>query len=427
MPRKAKQLSAAEVAQLKAPARTHLHYVGGVPGLALQVMPSGSRSWTLRFTLGGRRRDMGLGTYPAVTLAQAREKGRQAREQLDAGLDPIAERRKARSALLAQAAKAVTFEDAARTLIDAKSPEWRSAKHSAQWTATLKAYAHPVIGRMVVSDIEVSHILKILRPIWTTRTETATRLRTRIEAVLDWATASGLRSGPNPARWRGHLDKMLPRPEKISKVKHHAALPVADMPDFMTKLRAQPGQGARALEFTILCAARSGETRGATWDEIDLDAGVWTVPAERMKGARLHRVPLPPAAVDLLRGLKRAEDCPLVFPSPKQRPLSDMTLLAVLKRMEVPVTVHGFRSSFRDWAAERTTFPRELAEQALAHAVGGTEGAYMRSDLLERRREMMKDWARFCASPSAPDNTVPSQHEKEAAAGPKKRAGKAAA
>lgn len=399
MPKIAKQMTATQVARLTTPDAKHTHYyVGGVPGLALQVMPNGTRSWTLRFTLGKRRHDMGLGPYPSVTLAQAREQARLAREQVRAGLDPIVERKKARSALLAAQAKAVTFEDAARKLIDAKSPGWRSLKHSAQWAATLKTYAYPVIGRMLVSDIDSNHIEKVLDPIWRTRTETATRLRSRIEAVLDWATAKKLRTGPNPARWKGHMDIILPQlPKKNTRVKHHAALPIDDMPAFMKALRAQAGVGARAVEFTILCAARSGETRGATWDEIDLDAAVWTVPAERMKGEKLHRVPLPPAAVDLLRGLTRVKECPLVFPSSKLQPLSDMTLLAVLKRMEVPVTVHGFRSTFRDWAEERTTFKREAAEQALAHTVGGVEGAYLRTDLLERRRELMAAWAQFLA------------------------------
>ncbi|ROZ72080.1 site-specific integrase [Ramlibacter sp. WS9] len=421
MARIAKQLSAAEVARLKMRDDRRLHAVGGTPGLCLQLMPDRSPSWVLRCTVDARRHEMGLGKYPEVTLAQARQKGREARDLVALGIDPILDRREARGANLGAQAKAradqlaaeakaaeaaaeakaklVTFKEAAERLMKVKSPEWRSAKHAAQWRATLETYAYPKIGHMPVNEVKKSHLLEVLEPLWHTRTETAERLRQRISVVLDWATSSELRSGPNPARWKGNLDTELRNPKKLKPVKHLRALPVAAMPSFMKDLRGQAGMGALALQVLVLTAARSGEVRGATWDEIDLDSAVWTVPAGRMKGGKLHRVPLSDAAVLLLRGVPRIEDCNLVFPSNKLGQVSDMTLLAVLKRMKVKATVHGFRSAFRVWVGENTAFPSELAEQALAHALGGVEAAYMRSDLLEKRRQLMEAWAQFLAGP----------------------------
>lgn len=398
MPRKAKELSALEVGRLKLPG---LHFVGGVRGLALQVAPGGARTWVLRFTIAGKRRDMGLGGFPEVPLAGAREKAREARAKADQGIDPILHRQEAKSALRASAAAAKTFDECVSAYVDAKSAEWRNPKHRQQWSNTLEQYASPVIGKLLVRDVMLAHVLKILEPIWTTKTETASRLRGRIESVLNWATVRGYRSGENPARWRGHLDKLLPKPSKVVKVEHHAALDVNAVPGFMSALREQKGLGARALEFTILTAARSGEVRGATWDEIDLDNAVWTIPAERMKAGREHRVPLSPAAIKLLHALPRIEGATLLFPSTKNTPLSDMTLTGVLRRMGVEAVPHGFRSTFRDWAAERTNFPRDVVEMALAHTIGDkVEAAYRRGDLFAKRVQLMSAWSKFCDSPA---------------------------
>lgn len=393
MARKAKELGPLAVQRLSEPG---MHAVGGVAGLYLQILPSGGRSWVLRASVGGRRRDMGLGGFPDVTLAGARDAARRARAMIDDGVDPIEDRRSRKAALKASAAKVVTFKDAAKAYIDAHGDSWRNAKHRQQWENTLESYAYPKIGALSVRDIEVAHVLSVLEPIWKTRTETATRLRGRIERILGWATSRGYRDGLNPARWRDHLDQQLAAPRRIAKAQHHAALPFGDMGGFMERLRAAPGMGARALEFTILTAARSGEVRGATWPEIDLERAIWTIPGERMKMGREHRVPLSPEAVALLRALPRIAGSNLVFPAPRGGPLSDMTLTAVLRRMEVPVTVHGFRSTFRDWAAERTNYPRDAAEMALAHAIGDkVEAAYRRGDLFDKRTRMMGDWARF--------------------------------
>jgi integrase len=374
-----------------------LHFVGGVPGLALQVAPGGSRSWILRARVGGRRRDMGLGGYPAVTLAGARDAARAARAKVKVGIDPIDEAKASRSALAAAGLAARTFEQCAAEFIAAKSSEWKNAKHAAQWSATLATYARPVIGRLFVSDIDLPQVLAVLEPIWKTKTETATRLRGRIEAVLDWATVKKYRTGLNPARWRGHLDKILPAPAKVAKVEHHAALDMSAVSGFMSAIRSQAGMGALALEFLVLNAARSGEVRGATWSEMDEGAGTWTIPGERMKAGKEHKVPLSKAALAALRRVPRMAGVDLVFPAPRGGPLSDMTLTAVMRRMGVDAVPHGFRSTFRDWTSERTSYPRDVAEMALAHAIGDkVEAAYRRGDLFEKRRRMMNDWAAFC-------------------------------
>lgn len=399
MPRKARELSALEVNRLKTPG---LFAVGGVAGLALQVAPGGSRSWVLRALVAGKRRDMGLGGFPDVTLAMAREKARGQRLLIDQGLDPILARKEAKSALRATAAAARTFSECATAYIDAKSAEWSNPKHRQQWANTLEEYAAPVIGDMLVRDVALPHILRILEPIWTTKTETAARVRGRVEAVLDWATVRGYRDGDNPARWRGHLDKLLAAPAKVAKVQHHRALSVDTVGEFMAALRAERGLGARALEFAILTAARSGEVRGATWDEIDLDKALWVVPASRMKAGKEHRVPLSPTAITLLRSLPKVEGTNLVFPSSKSTPLSDMTLTGVLRRMGVDAVPHGFRSTFKDWASERTSYPAEMSEMALAHTISDkVEAAYRRGDLCQKRSRMMADWAAFCSTPAA--------------------------
>ncbi|MBK1688900.1 tyrosine-type recombinase/integrase [Rubrivivax gelatinosus] len=397
MPKIAKELNALAVSRLKAPG---VHPVGVVPGLALQVSETGGRSWVLRVMVGTRRRWMGLGGYPEVSLADARDKARAARELVRQGVDPIEKAREQRSALKSSAARTKTFRAVAEAYVDAHRSAWRNAKHAAQWAATLETYAHPVVGDLLVADIEREHVLEILRPIWTEKTETATRVRGRVESVLSYAMAAGYRpEGLNPARWRGHLDKLLPKPSKVAKVEHHPALPIPRVGEFMQRLRAMQGMGARALEFAILTAARSGEVRGATWNEIDIEAAVWTVPASRMKAGKEHRVPLSTAAVDLLKAVPRlVNDDNLVFVSPRGKALSDMTLSAVTRRMAESAVPHGFRSTFRDWAAERTTYPSDLAETALAHAIGNkVEAAYRRGDQFEKRRRMMADWAAFLA------------------------------
>lgn len=403
--RKAKELGPLAVQRLTAPG---MHAVGGVAGLYLQVLPSGGRSWVLRLSVGSRRREMGLGGFPDVTLAGARDAARRARESVEAGQDPIDERRARKSALRAASAKAVTFKEAATAYIAAHSPSWRNPKHRQQWENTLDTYAYPKIGSLLVRDIETAHVLEVLEPIWTVRTETASRLRGRIERVLGWATVRGYRQGLNPARWRDHLSQQLPAPGRISRTRHHAALPADEVGAFMARLRKADGMGARALEFVILTAARSGEVRGARWPEIDLAGRVWTVPAERMKAGKEHRVPLSDAAIALLKGLPRVAGTDLVFAAVRGGPLSDMTLTAVLRRMEVPATAHGFRSTFRDWAAERTNYPRDVAEMALAHAIGDkVEAAYRRGDLFGKRQRLMSDWARFLGQPSPTGSVVP--------------------
>lgn len=394
MARRAKNLSALEVARLKEPG----HYaVGGVVGLYLYVGAAGAKSWVLRVMVGEKRRHMGLGSFPSVTLAQARDKARDARNAIDEGEDPIARREAARSRLQAEQATQKTFQQAAEAYIDSHGDAWGNAKHRAQWTSTLETYAYPVIGRLLVQDVEQEHVLQVLEPIWKTKNETAVRLRGRMENVLDWAAVRKLRTGENPARWKGHLDHLLAMPSKVKKVTHHRALPVDEMSDFMTKLRGAEGTAARALEFVILTAARSGEVRGATWSEIDFKEKVWTIPAERMKAGREHRVPLSGRAIALVRSLPKVDKVEYLFPGTKGGPLSDMSLTAVLRRMQVDAVPHGFRSTFRDWVGERTDFPREVAEQALAHVLQNkTEAAYRRGDGLEKRRAMMEAWAKFC-------------------------------
>lgn len=411
MPKLAKELGALAVSKLTG---AGLHFVGGVSGLALQVTPAGARSWTLRASIAGRRRDMGLGGYPEVPLAKAREKARESRELIRQGVDPIERQRAAQSALRAAVASALTFMEVAKAYVTTHEPGWKNVKHAQQWRNTLEAYAYPVMGDLLVRDVAKEHVLAALRPIWAEKTETATRLRGRIELVLSYAMQAGYRpEGLNPARWRGGLDKLLPAPSKVAKVMNHAALPVGAVGAFMQQLRAAEGLGARALEFAILTAARSGEVRGATWAEVDLQAGVWIVPAYRMKAGKEHRVPLSSAAVTLLESLPTMAGTDLVFQAARGGQLSDMTLTAVLRRMKVPATAHGFRSTFRDWAAERTNYPSEVAEMALAHAIDSkVEAAYRRGDMLEKRRAMMADWASFLAKPEVPAKVVRLKHSR---------------
>ncbi|HET8701444.1 MAG TPA: integrase arm-type DNA-binding domain-containing protein [Nitrococcus sp.] len=396
MPKRARELSALEVRRLTTPG---LHAVGGVVGLQLRISDTNARYWVLRTTIAGRRRDIGIGPYPEVTLAQARVSAAEARAKARAGIDPVAERRAARDALLAAQGASLTFDEAAKKCIAAKRREFRNPKHAAQWSSTLDAYASPVIGKLPVAAVELAHIVTILEPIWTTKTETATRLRGRIEAVLAWATVSGYRSGENPARWKGHLDAVLPKPRKVAKVRHHKALPWQEIGRFVRELRSREGLAARALEFLILTATRSGEVRGATWDEISLAQRLWTIPAHRIKAGREHRVPLSDAAVALLEALPRFVGSKYVFPAARGGALSDMSLSAVMKRMSTDAVPHGFRSTFRDWCSETTAYPRDVAEMALAHAIPDkVEAAYRRGDLMAKRIQLMKEWARFCST-----------------------------
>lgn len=380
--------------------RPGLSAVGGVAGLHLQVAPTGARTWVLRVVIAGKRRDMGLGGFPDVTLAGAREKARAARLQIEQGVDPIEHRQQARNALLVERAAGKTFDQCVAGLLEARQGEWTNAKHKWQWEQTLKV-ASEVMGKLRVADINVTHVLDVLQPIWLTKNETASRLRGRIENVLDWAAARGYRKGENPARWRGHLDHLLARPSKVAKVKHYSAVPIDGMAEFLKSLREREGVSARALEFTIFTACRSGEVLGAKWSEIDLDDGVWTVPAERMKAKKEHRVPLSPQAVKVVKALPRVENQELVFPSPRGGQLSNMAMTRVMDHMGIDAVPHGFRSTFRDWAAERTNYPSEVAEMALAHTIKSeVEAAYRRGDLLAKRAHMMAAWATFCETPT---------------------------
>ena len=404
MGKRQNELGALAVAQIR---RRGINFIGGVTGLAINVCQTGSRSWVLRYTVNGKRRDKGLGGYPDVTLAQAKELARAERAKLAQGIDPVESGLVARRKLLAAQLSLMTFGQAAAKYIDTHEASWRNPKHVQQWRNTLETYAGPVIGEMPVRDVGLPQILEVLEPIWHTKTETANRLRGRMESVLDWANARGYRSEANPARWKGLLEQLLPSPGKITKTDHHRALPYAELPGFMRGLAAHQGVAARALEFAILTGCRSGEVRGAKGDEFDLENRIWTVPADRMKAGKEHRVPLSDLAMAIVTEQKRLAFCEYVFPSshkPKTGdslgvPLSDMALTAVLRRMKVAAVPHGFRSTFRDWCAEQTDYPREVAEMALAHTIGNkVEAAYRRGDLFDKRKQLMQDWADYAAS-----------------------------
>ncbi len=384
-------------------------------GLYLQVTAAGARTWIYRFTLQGRTRDMGLGSLSAVTLSEARTRALEARRLKSAGIDPIGARDGQRATERAETAKQIAFKDAAEAFIKAHQAGWRNARHCEQWRNTLATYAYPIIGALPVQQIDAGLVVRVLEPIWTTKAETAGRVRQRIEAVLDSATAGGHRSGENPARWRGHLENLLPALTKVKRVQHHPALPYTEIGAFMAKLRQQAGLAARAMELLILTATRTTEAVAARWSEIDLDQKIWTIPAERIKAAREHRIPLSSAAVALLHQLAKTKVNEFVFPGRPGKPLSNSALLALLKRMNrSDLTTHGFRSTFRDWAAEQTNFPRDVAEMALSHAIGDkVEAAYRRGDLLEKRRRMMEAWAAFAATkPATGKVVIPMQRRK---------------
>lgn len=427
MPKVAKELGSLDVKRLvhTGAKGSAFFAVGGVAGLYLQVTPKGGRSWVLRTVVGGKRTDIGLGGYPTVTLAQAREKAREARDKLERGIDPVAERRAAKERLIASRRKGMTFADAMEKALAAKLDAFRNEKHRDQWRNTLVQYAVPIIGSLPLQEIDTAAVLRVLSQeirdkagklegtLWQARTETASRLRGRIEAVLSWATVAGERSGDNPARWAGNLKELLPAASKIAVEGNQPALALDDAARWFAELQTREGFGARALEFVALTAARSGEVRGATWDEIDLQKGLWVIPAARMKMKREHRVPLSPAAIALLESLPHLDSNPLVFPAARGSMLSDMTLSATMRRMhdadlaaggagffdirsKRPAVPHGLRSTFRDWVAERTTYPSEMAEVALAHRItNAVEAAYRRGDMVEKRRGMMETWSDF--------------------------------
>ncbi|ACA18348.1 integrase family protein [Methylobacterium sp. 4-46] len=388
MARPVKRLSARSVATITKPGR---HADGD--GLYLVVDPSGAKRWLFLFRWHGKLKEMGLGGLSTVSLAEAREAASEARRLVKSGRNPIEQRRAAKS----DEAALVTFGAFADKVVTDLAPGFRNDKHKAQWAMTLTTYAAP-LRPMPVEAIGTEDVLRVLEPIWQTKSETASRLRGRIERVLDAAKAKGLRTGENPARWRGHLDKLLPARRKLTRG-HHAAMPFEDVPAFLAALREREAAAALALEFCILNASRSGEVLGSCWGEIDRKAKVWIVPAERMKAGREHRVPLTSRALEILDHVEAVRAGDLVFPGQKRnRPLSVMAMEMLLRRMQVPYTVHGFRSSFRDWAGERTSYPREIAETALAHVVGdATERAYRRGDALEKRRKLMEEWAAYCA------------------------------
>jgi integrase len=398
-------LTAKRVERLKEHGRYHDGH-----GLYLQINAGGAKSWLLRYERGGRERWYGLGPTHIYNLKQAREKARDARALLHDGIDPIDDRRAKKAKRALEAAKSMTSKECAESFIATNEHAWKNAKHAAQWTATLKAYVYPHIGNLPVADIDTGLVLKCIEPIWIDKTETASRVRGRIESVLGWATVRNYRAGDNPARWRGHLEHALPDKGELAKIDHHPALPYAEIPTFMAELRTRAGVAARALEFTILVAARTGEAN-ATWDEIDFATKTWTISAPRMKGGREHKVPLSAPAVELLRALPTEEGNPHVFIGPRpDSGLSNTGMAAVLHRMgHVDITVHGFRSSFRDWASERTNYPNHVVEQALAHTIGNAvERAYRRGDLFEKRRKLMEQWASYCTSAvqAAGDNVV---------------------
>jgi integrase len=405
MARLIEKLSSLEVSK-----KTKPGYYGDGAGLWLQVSLSGTKSWIFRYTFAGKQREMGLGPFHTVSLADARAKAKECRLILRDGQDPLDVRKASRLAEALDRARMVTFDQCAADYIATHRKSWRNAKHASQWENTLATYASPIIGALPVAEVDTPLVVKVLTPIWNTKTETATRLRGRIESILDYAKVNEYRLGENPARWRGHLENLLADPNKIAPVVHHPALPWPEIGVFMEELRKRPGIAPRALEVLILTGLRSGSVRGARWDEIDFDARMWTVPPDRMKHKQEFRVPLSSAVLALLGTLSRSG--PLIFPGRNaSQPQSDMTLTAVLRRMNrEDISVHGFRSTFRDWCSECLTnsFPHEVIEQALAHVLPNkTEAAYRRGDLLAKRALLMQAWADYCMTVPAPASVTP--------------------
>lgn len=415
MPKVAKALTAPAVERLKADGKSnHRVMVGGdrCEGLHLRL-EGGTKVWALRLKIGERRRDIGLGRYngkigltleqsvreEGLSLAEARDKAREIRAKVRSGVDPIEEKRVQKQAAHIETAKSKTFKECAELCISDKSGEWKNDKHVKQWGATLETYAYPKLGKLPVSSVDRGLILDVLRPIWASKNETASRLRGRIETVLNWAKVNGYRDGENPAMWKGNLEHSLSKRQKLTRG-HHASLPYVELGSFMVDLRKRDGISPRALEFAILTVSRSGEVRNATWAEIDLDAQMWVIPAERMKAGKEHHVPLSNEAVALLKALPRVEGTEYVFPAPRGGAMSDMALTAVLKRMDRDgLTQHGFRSTFREWAGERTSHSPEVIEHALAHRLADKAvAAYQRGSLLPKRVKLMADWAIYAGT-----------------------------
>lgn len=411
MPRQIHKLTAKEVEKKTAPG---LYGDGG--GLTLQITKAGVKSWLFRYMIDGRARGMGLGPVHTISLAEARIKGAEVRKLLLDGIDPLDAKARQQAEAMLSKAKLMTFDQCAKAYIEAHRAAWKNAKHADQWVNTISAYASPVIGSLPVSEIDTPLVVKVLTQktesgvqFWEDKNETASRVRGRIESILGWATTSGFRSGDNPARWRGHLENLLAKISKVQRTRSHPSLPWMRVGAFMSALKERDGIAARAVEFAILTAARSGEVRGAKWSEVDMEAKVWTIPANRMKAGREHEVPLNDAALRLLKDLPRTNGVDLVFPGTKGRSLSDMSLTSVIRRMNSDklvwvdkdgnaITVHGFRSTFRMWAAESTNYPREVAEHALAHQLPDVvERAYQRGTQFAKRASMMSDWGRFCS------------------------------
>jgi integrase len=370
-------------------------------GLYLQITATGTKSWLFRYRSGGGERYLGLGGFPAVSLEKARLKAHDARTKLADGIDPLEAKKAQAAAEQAARANQMTFRVCAELYVASHEKGWRNQKHRQQWTNTLSTYAYPIIGAMTVAEIEVAHVMKVLEPIWHEKPETASRVRGRVESILDYATVAGFRKGDNPAQWRGRLSELLPPKGRVQPVKHHGALPYSDIGAFVDGLRQQPGTAALALEFMILTVTRTVETMGARFEEFDLERGIWTIPAERIKTKVEHRVPLSAPALAIVKKMAaiRTKGASFVFPGGKKgKPLSSNAFLALLKRMgRDDITAHGFRSTFRDWAAEQTHYPREVCEMALAHAVGDkVEAAYRRGDLFAKRSRLMTEWAKYC-------------------------------
>jgi integrase len=388
--RESNKLSPKHIAKLNEVGR----YADG-GGLYLQVSPGPTKSWIFRYQIDGRARHMGIGSVDDFTLAEARDRARRARQQVTDGIDPIDARQAARDARRLAAASRVTFKECGEGYIAAFAPTWRNAAHRAQWKSTLANYAYPLIGNLAVSDINRSHVLKVIEPIWQDKWDTANRIRGRIEQILDWAAVRGYRQGDNPARWKGQLQKLLPAKNERQ---HHKAIPYQELPAFIAELRTRDYISSRALEFTILTASRTNEAIGARWDEIDIESKAWTIPGNRMKSGRPHRVPLSDRALQILYSTPRLDDGLFVFPGRAGQPLSNMAMLELLRgTIGNGFTVHGFRSTFKDWAREQTNFSNELSESALAHVIKDkTEAAYARGDLFDKRRKLMDEWAAYC-------------------------------
>jgi integrase len=392
------RLTATAIANLRAKG---LHPDGG--GLYMRLTANGTRSWIFRYTSAGKTRDMGLGPYPTVTLGKARELAIECRRQRQDGRDPIAARVNKRAAAAVKGLQATTFKACAEQFISSHEIGWRNTKHRQEWRRTLATYVYPSFGDVPVGDVTTEHILSALQPIWSTKTETASRLRGRIEAVLAFAKACGMRTGENPAQWRGHLAQILPARARMKDVRHHRAIPYRELPDFLRRLRQSRSIiAARALEFLILTAARTGETQGARWDEVDFEQYMWTVPGARMKAAREHRVPLSHRAIGILKELVETRQNDFIFPGMRQgRPIGIVAMARQMREIRGDITIHGFRSAFKDWCAECTNTPNFVSEAALAHVIADkVEAAYRRSDLLKKRRRLMEQWAAYCCAQS---------------------------